>query len=129
MHFNQPLAMPTDSELEILQLLWEHGESSVRFINEKLNQKREVGYTTTLKIMQIMNDKGLVQRNTGQKVHLYKALLQENKAKTRMVNEFITNAFNGSAKELVMHALGNHKATAHELEEIKALIQSLEKQS
>lgn len=129
MSLNQSPVMPTDSELEILQLLWEHGESSVRFINEKLNHKREVGYTTTLKIMQIMNDKGLVKRNTGQKIHLYKAALQENKAKTTMVNEFITNAFNGSAKELVMHALGHHKATANELEEIKALIQSLEKQS
>ncbi|HRG64360.1 MAG TPA: BlaI/MecI/CopY family transcriptional regulator [Saprospiraceae bacterium] len=126
---NQSQLMPTDAELEVLQLLWEHGESSVRFINDMLNKKREVGYTTTLKIMQIMNDKGLVVRNTDQKSHLYRAILQENKAKTKLVNEFISNAFNGSAKDLVMHALGNHQSTQIELDEIKALIQSLEKKS
>ncbi|MBK8701392.1 MAG: BlaI/MecI/CopY family transcriptional regulator [Saprospiraceae bacterium] len=120
-------SLPTDAELEVLQLLWEHGKCSVRFINDILNQKREVGYTTTLKIMQIMNDKGLVERNTDSKIHLYTALLQETKAKKRLVNDFISNAFNGSAKELVMHALGNHKATHAELDEIKALITTLEK--
>jgi BlaI family penicillinase repressor len=129
MTHNQIQHMPTDAELEVLQLLWEYGESSVRFINDMLNKKREVGYTTTLKIMQIMNDKGLVVRNTDQKSHLYRAVLQENKAKTKLVNEFISNAFNGSAKDLVMHALGNHQSTQNELDEIKALIQSLEKKS
>ena len=126
MAFNAPI-LPTDAELEVLQLLWEYGESSVRFINEKLNLKREVGYTTTLKIMQIMNDKGLVMRNTESKTHLYKAKLKENSTKTFLMNDFISNTFNGSAKDLVMHALGHHNATDDELNEIKALISEIEK--
>ena len=118
---------PTDSELEILQLLWTNGESSVRFINDALNEKREVGYTTTLKIMQIMNDKGLVTRNTESKIHLYKAKFQETKVKNKLMSTFISNAFNGSAKDLIMAALGNHKATKEELNEIKDLISQIEK--
>jgi BlaI family transcriptional regulator, penicillinase repressor len=126
---NQPNVTPTDSELEVLQLLWEHDECSVRFINDLLNEKREVGYTTTLKIMQIMNEKGLVERNTDSKIHLYKPKIKEEKTKKHLLNSFISNAFNGSAKDLVMHALGNHKATAIELDEIKALISKIEKNS
>jgi BlaI family transcriptional regulator, penicillinase repressor len=124
---NNQNVTPTDSELEVLQLLWEHGECSVRFINEMLNAKREVGYTTTLKIMQIMNEKGLVERNTDSKVHLYKSKIKADKTKKHLLNSFISNAFNGSAKDLVMHALGNHKATSDELDEIKALISKIEK--
>ncbi len=124
---NQPSITPTDSELEVLQLLWEHGESSVRFINELLNEKRDVGYTTTLKIMQIMNEKGLVERNTDSKIHLYKSKIKEEKTKKHLLTSFISNAFNGSTKDLVMHALGNHKATVEELDEIKALISQIEK--
>lgn len=124
---NHQNTTPTDSELEVLQLLWEHGECSVRFINDMLNEKREVGYTTTLKIMQIMNEKGLVERNTDSKVHLYKSKIKEEKTKKHLLNSFISNAFNGSAKDLVMHALGNHKATADELDEIKAFISKIEK--
>lgn len=120
-------SLPTESELEILQLLWTHGECSVRFINDALNEKREVGYTTTLKIMQIMNDKGLVTRNTENKVHLYRARYQENKVKTKLMSNFISSAFNGSAKDLIMAALGNHKATKEELDEIKDLISQIEK--
>jgi BlaI family transcriptional regulator, penicillinase repressor len=118
---------PTDSELEVLQLLWEYGESSVRFINDTLNEKREVGYTTTLKIMQIMNEKGLVERNTDSKIHLYKSKIHETKTKKHLLNSFIENTFNGSAKDLVMQALGNHKATTEELDEIKSLISKIEK--
>jgi predicted transcriptional regulator len=117
---------PTDSELEILQLLWQHGECSVRQINDLLNQRRDVGYTTTLKIMQIMNDKGLVDRNADQRVHLYKARLKENKTKKNLLNDFIETAFNGSAQAMVMHALGNHKPSKQELEEIKEIINQLE---
>jgi predicted transcriptional regulator len=118
--------VPTDSELEILHLLWEHGECSVRFINEELNKKRDVGYTTTLKIMQIMNDKNLVDRNTENKIHLYKAKLKEKKTKDHLMNNFITNTFNGSAKDLVMAALGSYKSSEKELDEIKKLISDIE---
>jgi predicted transcriptional regulator len=119
--------LPTDSELEILNLLWEHGESSVRFINDLLNEKREVGYTTTLKIMQIMNEKGLVKRNTEQKIHLYKAVHKENKIKNNLLTNLIDTTFNGSAQSLIMAALGNQKVSKNELNEIKNLIDQIEK--
>jgi BlaI family transcriptional regulator, penicillinase repressor len=118
---------PTDSELEVLQILWKEGECSVRFINEKLNQKREVGYTTTLKIMQLMNEKGLVSRNTDSKIHLYKPEIKELKTKMNLVKDFIGTTFNGSTMGLVLHALGNHNPTSSELDEIKALISQIEK--
>ncbi len=118
---------PTDAELEILQVLWENGPSTVRFVNEKLNEKREVGYTTTLKLMQIMADKkGLATRNTESRTHIYEAAVSEADAQKQLLKKFVDSTFRGSAMKLVMQALGNHNASAKELEEIKALIQKME---
>ena len=123
------LGSPTDSELEILHLLWEEGETSVRFINDKLNKKRDVGYTTTLKIMQIMFEKGLVERNTQSRSHLYKAVAQETNTKGKLLQNFIASTFKGSAQALMMQALGNHKASKEELDQLKELIDKLENKS
>jgi predicted transcriptional regulator len=118
---------PTDSELEILQILWAEGPSSVRTVNDLLNQHREVGYTTTLKIMQIMADKGLVERNTESRTHIYKASISEEETQQKLLDRFVDATFRGSAMKLVIQALGNHKASPQELEDIKALIEAMEK--
>jgi predicted transcriptional regulator len=112
--------------LEILQLLWQHGPSTVRFINDQLNSSREVGYTTTLKLMQIMHEKGLADRNTDARTHIYTAAVTEADTRSRLLNQFLDKAFRGSAMELVMQALGNHGASQGELDEIKALIARME---
>ncbi|MCB9284825.1 MAG: BlaI/MecI/CopY family transcriptional regulator [Lewinellaceae bacterium] len=117
---------PTESELEILQILWEHGPSSVRFVNEQLNRKREVGYTTTLKLMQIMFEKGLARRNTDHRSHIYEANVEEGETQKRLLDELMDAAFRGSALKLVVQALGNGNASREELDEIKALIRKLE---
>jgi predicted transcriptional regulator len=119
--------IPTDAELEILQLLWEYGPCSVRFIHEKLAANKEIGYTTTLKTMQIMNEKGITTRNTNQRTHIYFANIQEDATKGNLLNDFLKSTFNGSTRNLVMHALGNNKVSEQELEEIKALINKIEK--
>ncbi len=122
------LPRPTDSELAILQVLWENGPSTVRFVNDQLNLEREVGYTTTLKLMQIMAEKGLVSRNTETRTHIYQAALTEREAQRNLLNKFVDTAFRGSAVKLVMQALGNHKTSKEELEAIKALIEAKEKE-
>jgi BlaI family penicillinase repressor len=120
------LPQPTESELEILQILWQHGPSSVRFVNEQLNKRREVGYTTTLKLMQLMVEKGLAGRDTSSRTHIYNALAKEQDTQQRLLNQFMDKAFRGSAASLIMQALGNHRASKSELDEIKALIEKLE---
>lgn len=117
---------PTDAEMEILQILWQKGASSVREINEILNQRREVGYTTTLKLMQIMNDKGLVLRDTAARSHIYSPVAIENDTKNTLINDFVNLAFHGSAMNLVMQTLGNTKSSMDELNELKSLISRLE---
>jgi BlaI family penicillinase repressor len=119
---------PTEAELEILQVLWQYGPSPVRFVNDKLNEQREVGYTTTLKLMQIMVDKGLAIRNTDQRSHIYEAATSEEATKTRLLDQFVDAAFNGSAMKMVMQALGQHQASQKELDEIKALIERIERE-
>jgi len=120
---------PTDSELEILHILWEKGVSSVRDINDLLNTRREVGYTTTLKLMQIMNEKGLVKRDTAAKTHIYKAVVRESETKNNLISDFVNVAFQGSAMNLVMQALGNSSSSVEELSELKSLIAKLENKS
>lgn len=122
------LPKPTDSELEILQVLWENGPSSVRFVNDQLSERREVGYTTTLKLMQIMHEKGLVVRNTDTKSHIYEAAIERDATQRTLLGTFVDNVFSGSAMDLVMQALGNHKASADELSQIKALIEKMERE-
>ncbi len=117
---------PTESELEILQLLWEHGPQPVRVINEMINKKREVGYTTTLKIMQLMNEKGLTIRDTTSRTHVYSANIDEQKTRSTLLSEFINTTFRGSAQSLVLQALGSSKTSQAELDEIKQLINRME---
>ncbi len=117
---------PTESELEILQILWDEGPLSVREVNDLLIQKKEQGYTTTLKLMQIMNEKGLTVRNTEARSHIYTARVKEASIKNGLLDSFISAAFKGSAASLVMQALGSQSATREELDEIKSLIRQLE---
>ena len=116
---------PTDAELEILQVLWQRGPSTVREVNEVLSDRREVGYTTTLKLMQIMVEKGLARRNTETRVHVYTAAVEEAATQQRLLDQFLDTAFRGSAASLIMQALGNHPASPEELDEIKELIRRM----
>ncbi len=120
---------PTDAELEILQILWRKGASTVREINDELTATldKPVGYTTTLKIMQIMHEKGLLVRNDSQRSHVYDSAVKEKKIQTDLLDRFLNAAYKGSASKLAMHLLGNHQTTKEELDEIKALIAQLEK--
>ena len=117
---------PTDSELEILNILWASGPSSVRSINEQLNLKREVGYTTTLKIMQLMHEKGILTRDESAKIHIYKPVVKESMMKQSLLRNFVENTFNGSMKALVVEALGEGTSTKEELDEIKDLIKQIQ---
>ena len=117
---------PTESELEILHLLWEMGPSTVRSVNDRLNTRREVGYTTTLKLMQIMHEKGLVNRIEDGRTHIYTASVTQDATQSVLLQQFVDAAFRGSAMKMVMQALGNHEASAEELDEIKALIAQIE---
>jgi predicted transcriptional regulator len=114
--------LPTDSELEVLQVLWQRGPQTVRFVNEEQNKQREVGYTTTLKIMQIMLDKGTLTREIVERSHIYSAAVQEETTQTALLKGFTESAFRGNTSSLVMQALGNSNASAEELAEIKAMI-------
>ena len=117
---------PTESELEILQISWLHGPSTVKFINEKQNEEKEVGYTTTLKIMQIMAEKNMLVVNKENKQHIYTPALDEDVTKGKLLDGFVKKTFSGSAMKLVMQALGNHKPSKEELQEIKKIIKNLE---
>jgi BlaI family penicillinase repressor len=119
---------PTESELEILQILWKKGNASVREVHEELLQTKEAGYTTTLKLMQIMHEKGLVKRDDSIKTHIYQAAVSKEKTQKHLLNKMIDTVFGGSPGELVMQALGNHKASAEELEEIQKILDNLKKQ-
>jgi predicted transcriptional regulator len=121
-----PFQRPTDAELEILQILWEYGPSSVRFVNDELIKRREVVYTTTLKLLQIMFEKGLVKRDDSNRTHVYAALIKESDTQQRMLDQLVDTAFRGSAMKLVMQAIGNKPVSKAELDEIKALIEKIE---
>ncbi|MBL7805982.1 MAG: BlaI/MecI/CopY family transcriptional regulator [Saprospiraceae bacterium] len=121
------MSKPTDAELQILHILWERGPSTVRAVNDALNAQREVGYTTTLKIMQIMHaEKGLLTRQEDGRTHIYAAAVTREDTQANLLQQFVDNTFRGSAMQLVMQALGNHEASSAELDEIKALIAQLE---
>ena len=123
----EPLFKPTESELEILQILWEKGDCTVRDVHEILEVSKDAGYTTTLKLMQIMHEKGLVSRDTSSKTHIYRSLVNQQKTQQHLVNKMINNVFNGSATRLVMQALGNHKASTEEINSIKAYLEEISK--
>lgn len=119
---------PTESELEILQILWEKGNCTVRDVHEILEKNKEAGYTTTLKLMQIMLEKGLVARDASSKTHIYRALLNQEKTQQHLVDKMIDNVFNGSAARMVMQALGNHTASKEEIDSIKKYLDGLSNQ-
>jgi predicted transcriptional regulator len=117
---------PTESELEILSILWEKESATVREVHEVIYQTKEVGYTTTLKLMQIMHEKGLVVRNETAKTHIYTPNFAKEKAQEQYVGKMIKTLFSGSTAQLVMQALGNHQPNHSDLSAIKQLIEKLE---
>ncbi|WP_082111696.1 BlaI/MecI/CopY family transcriptional regulator [Spirosoma radiotolerans] len=120
---------PTDSELEILHVLWANGPSTVRQVHEKLSQSRDIGYTTALKLMQIMHEKGFLSREEDARSHTYAALVSEEDTQRGLVDRFVETAFRGSASKLIMQVLGHHKASRQELDEIKRLLNDLDRDS
>jgi len=121
---------PTKSELEILQVLWEFGPSTARFVNDHLNkEKRAVIYMSTLKLMQIMVDKALLTKDASQMTHIYKAAVEEGKTKGYLLDRVVDNLFNGSASSLMMQLLGNKKMSPEEMEEFKELIKKMDEKS
>lgn len=120
---------PTNSELEILQIIWKKGSCTVREVNEELSGLKGtgIGYTTTLKLMQIMHEKGLLERETGSRTHVYKALISQSKTKQNILDTLIETVFNGSAAQLVMQALSNKKSSKEEIEMIKKYLEQLDK--
>lgn len=120
------LPEPTRAELEILQVLWEYGPSTVRFVNDKLREQRDVAYTSTLKQMQIMAEKGTLSRDERQMKHIYIPVEPEHKTKAHLVDRFVSTLYKGSASKLVMQLLGNSRASASELDAIKAILVKLD---
>lgn len=119
---------PTESELEILQILWEKGTATVREVHEELASTKDVGYTTTLKLMQIMHEKGLVKRDDSMRTHIYQPAVNKERTQKHLLGKMIDNLFGGSPTQLVIQALGEHKASPEELEKIQALLNQLKNQ-
>ena len=121
------LPKPTDGELAILSVLWRHGPRTVREVHSEFNETRETGYTTVLKMLQIMAEKGLVTRDETQKTHAYQAALEQSEAQRRYVGDLLDRLFNGSAHHLVLQALSAKKASSAELAEIRKVLDEMEK--
>jgi len=119
---------PTESELEILRVLWDKGHATVREVHETLSEHKDAGYTTTLKLMQIMFEKGLVKRDDSNKTHIYTPNVSKENTQQQMVGKMINSLFNGSSSQLVMQALGNQVPSKEELDEIQKLLDNLKKQ-
>ena len=125
---NKHLPKPTEAELAILNVLWKQGSSTVRSVHERLYPDQKMAYTTTLKQMQIMLEKGLVKRDTSARTHIYEAVLNERTAQQAMLDSLLDRAFSGSASNLVMQTLGRHKPSPEELKQIRDLLDNLENQ-
>jgi BlaI family transcriptional regulator, penicillinase repressor len=113
---------PTGSELEILRVLWTRGPSTVREVHEELSKKKHIGYTTVLKVMQIMTEKGSVRRNEDQRAHVYQANQAAEKTKRQLAGDVLQRVFDGSASELMMHALAGRKSSREEIDELRRLL-------
>ncbi|MDC8831010.1 BlaI/MecI/CopY family transcriptional regulator [Alteromonas gilva] len=120
------MVTPTPAELEILNVLWKTKEATTQTVNTQLNLQRAVGYTTTLKTMQIMVEKGLLDRRKEGKSHIYFPLIQESEAKGNLLDKFVKSTFGGSASRLMMQLLGKHDVTQAEIDEVKAFIKEME---
>jgi len=125
---SKPQIKPTESELEILQVLWDKKQATVREVHEVLGEYKDSGYTTTLKLMQIMFEKGLVKRDDSNKTHIYQANVSKDSTQKQMVGKMVNALFSGSTSELVMQALGSNTPSPSELEEIQKLLDNLKKQ-
>ena len=123
----QPPHKPTASELEILRVLWNRGPSTVREVHESLSEKKELGYTTVLKLLQIMTTKGTVRRNETQRAHVYEACLPAEQTKRQLAGDMLQRVFEGSASQLMMHALAGSKASQGEIEELRHLLDEYER--
>jgi len=117
---------PTKSELEILKVLWQHGPSPVRFVMQEINKIRELNYTATLKLMQLMVDKGILQRDESKMQHIYHVVEDESKTKEHLLDKFVDNLYNGSAASLMMQLAGNKKTTKEDLRKMRDLLDKLE---
>ena len=120
------LPKPTEAELEILGVLWTRGPSTVRQVHEALDGTKKTGYTTALKLMQIMADKGLLRRDESARAHIYEPVLPQAETQRRLVDDLVERAFAGSAAGLVLQALEKKRATPEELDEIRALLDRME---
>jgi predicted transcriptional regulator len=120
------ISRPTEAELGILQILWQHGPCTVRMVNDRLNETKNVGYTTTLKLMQIMVEKGILERDEQKRSHTYSAAIGEQATQRQLLDRFLQTAFGGSAMKLVMQALGNHNASREEISRIRELLDKIE---
>ena len=118
---------PTESELEILKILWNKESATVREVHEELSKTKESGYTTTLKLLQIMFEKGLVKRDDTNKTHVYQPAVSQQKTQKQFLEKMINTLFSGSSTQLVLQALGNQKASKDELEEIQKYLDNLKK--
>lgn len=123
---DKPIPRPTDAELAILRVLWERGASTVREVHDALNRAQESGYTTTLKLLQIMTEKGLVTRDESQRAHVYESRLSEQRTQRQLLGDLMDRAFGGSPAKLVMQALSGQKASQAELRAIRDLLDQLE---
>jgi predicted transcriptional regulator len=123
---NEPLQKPTASELEILRVLWERGPSTVREVHESLREKKDLGYTTVLKLLQIMTAKGSVRRNEDHRAHVYEVCQPATETKRQLVGDVLQRVFLGSASELMIHALEGRRTSKKELEELRRLLDEYE---
>lgn len=123
------LPKPTDAELAILRVLWERGPSTVREVTDAIQEERGTGYTTALKLMQIMTDKGLVQRDDSNRSHVYEAVVPAEETQRQLVGDLLERAFGGSAQQLVLQALSGRKASRADLAEIRKLLDEMEKKA
>ena len=124
--FKESLQKPTASELEILRVLWARGPSTVREVHEALSEKKSLGYTTVLKLLQIMTAKGTVRRDEGQRAHVYEACQAATETKRQLVGDVLQRVFEGSASELMIHALEGRRTSKKELEELRRLLDEYE---
>jgi len=118
---------PTASELEILRVLWGRGPSTVREVHEALSEKKSLGYTTVLKLLQIMTTKGTVRRNETQRAHVYEACLPAEQTKRQIAGDMLQRVFEGSASQLMMHALAGNRASRDEIQEIRRMLDEYER--
>jgi predicted transcriptional regulator len=120
------LPRPTDAELAILRVLWERGPSTVREVTEALHKARGTGYTTALKLLQIMTEKGLVRRDDAERTHIYQAAVARDQTQRQLVGDLLERAFGGSAEQLVVQALSAKRASREELAQIRKLLDEME---